>query len=152
MKANSYVRRRRWTRTRRFIAYNRWHGIRIPPRYKIIDVAVGGVELMDRDRASVAVWMLTSQGRILYRQNVHRLNPEGDCWLQLDNPDATDFNQICCSLLSGQLLAVSWDGRLFQRTKVCKKMPWGVDWEELTAPEHRHVLSVAIGQHSIWAM
>ena len=93
-KINSFVRRRRWIRWRRFVAEERW--LLIPPAHPdpledpFQDISVGGEVLPHRPDGFLAVWAVTVRGSLLYRQGVERRCPEGVSWREVTAPRSGD--------------------------------------------------------------
>lgn len=63
-----------------------------------------------------------------------------------------DLGSITCSVSSGQLLALTWDGRLFARLGIAGSNRMGTGWAELARPKNLPVLSVALGERTVWVI
>lgn len=89
---------------------------------------------------------------MLFRSGISRQKPEGELWYAIDPPSEAEFNNLSCSPSTGRLLAVSWEGRIFQRTGQLNTDFMGSDWAELPSPVELRFLSVAVGEQAVWAI
>ena len=114
---NSFVRRRRWVRWRRFTAENRWLLVASPHNDPLEDplqdVAVGGELIPHRPDGALCVWAVTVGGQLLARLGVERLCLEGTCWQSVPAPT------LNASAEGDQQLQV----RLCDHIKSWKKLP-----------------------------
>ncbi|VDM30369.1 unnamed protein product [Hydatigera taeniaeformis] len=148
------VRRRRWQRVRRFLGHDRWllcgissddltsqsgqHHFSNKGIVHVHRLAIGGQAIPCQLIGFFILWVVTKDGRVICRTNVHRNNPEGSDWverpllmIQDDNsgkfhpdthqPFAIDIhaNQY------GQALVLTDDNQLFYRIGVDFKSPYG---------------------------
>lgn len=67
MTHSSYVRRRKWVRSRRYIPHGCWVPLPNSSLDSYIDIAVGGENLPDVAPGFVSVWTVTSDGSLFYR-------------------------------------------------------------------------------------
>lgn len=82
---NTYVRRRKWVRTRRYNALNSWCAI--APLHKdatqepFVDVAIGCIGNETSQSPILSVWAVSAHGRVMHRSGVSMTSPEGQRWL-----------------------------------------------------------------------
>jgi hypothetical protein len=86
--STSMVRRRRWTRNRRFTKYNQFLPIENPDkgRERIIDITCGGWLLPGCPKWFLSVWCVSDTGRLYFRGGVSARNLEGSEWTAVDLP------------------------------------------------------------------
>ncbi|XP_074648382.1 tectonin beta-propeller repeat-containing protein 1-like [Tubulanus polymorphus] len=157
-KWNSFVRRRKWIRYRRYIAVDTW--ARVPsanlnPKIDpFIDIAVGGYQLPNQPLGFLAVWAVTFHGKILYREGVCRQSPEGDFWKVV----VTDMGREVTSISVGPMglvWAITWDGQALVRSGVAWNNIIGDAWTEVDPPsvdDACRLSQVAVGTNVIWAV
>ena len=68
-KWNSYVRRRKWFRRRKFLSFDTWVPVPSPSNFTsgdefIIDLAVGGSSFKGKEQFFLSVWIVTVQGKV----------------------------------------------------------------------------------------
>ncbi|XP_077490188.1 tectonin beta-propeller repeat-containing peroxin 23 [Amblyomma americanum] len=153
---NSMVRRRKWVRYRRYVATDRWaevEGIHSDPVLEpVVDVSIGGIEIPGGDCEHIAVWVVTVLGRVLFREGVTRLCPEGTSWTPVPVPENSEVSQVSVGR-TGLTWAVAWNGNALVRLGVSRSNYIGTEWTEVSAPDpEEKLLQVAVGQHMVWAV
>ncbi|CAN8008320.1 unnamed protein product, partial [Ixodes pacificus] len=155
-KWNSMVRRRKWIRHRRYVATDRWakiEGVHSDPIAEpFVDIAVGGNEVPGGDPDRVVVWAVTVQGRVMFRNHVTRLCPEGTSWSHVPVPESSEVTQVSVGP-TGLTWAVAWNGSALVRLGVSRENYAGSDWAGVAAPENDDkLLQVAVGHNTLWAV
>uniref|UniRef100_A0A1S4LB63 Peroxin/Ferlin domain-containing protein n=2 Tax=Ixodes scapularis TaxID=6945 RepID=A0A1S4LB63_IXOSC len=155
-KWNSMVRRRKWIWHRRYVATDRWakiEGVHSDPIAEpFVDIAVGGNEVPGGDPDHVIVWAVTVQGRVMFRNHVTRLCPEGTSWSHVPVPESSEVTQVSVGP-TGLTWAVAWNGTALVRLGVSRENYAGLDWAEVAAPENDDkLLQVAVGHNTLWAV
>lgn len=153
---NSMVRRRKWIRYRRYVATERWaeiEGIHKDPVLEpIVDVSIGGIEMPGGNHEHIAVWVVSVLGRVLFREGVTRLCPEGTHWVPIQVPENLEVNQVSVGR-TGLTWAVSWSGNALVRLGVSRHNYMGTEWTEVSAPDSEEkLLQVSVGQNMVWAV
>ncbi|KAG8234661.1 hypothetical protein J437_LFUL006550 [Ladona fulva] len=85
---SSCVRRRKWVRHRIYAAVDEWNAVEPinpnnPAEEPFVDVCVGGQDIVGAPNGHLSVWAVTAKGRVLYRQGVTAMCPEGVCWEEI---------------------------------------------------------------------
>ncbi|XP_064122930.1 tectonin beta-propeller repeat-containing protein 1-like isoform X2 [Macrobrachium nipponense] len=175
-KWNSYVRRRKWVRYRRYVALDTWSAVpsihqdhtqvlqpglqssRASVQKEIssfkepfIDISVGGGEVPGDDADKLMVWGVTALGRVMVRAGVDGTCPEGCEWVHIPTPTDKDVTSVWVGR-SGRVWAVTWDGNALVRTGVTRDTPTGTDWVVLDQPEGSRLHQLAVGVKSVWAL
>ncbi|XP_022443443.1 tectonin beta-propeller repeat-containing protein 1 isoform X2 [Delphinapterus leucas] len=154
-KWNSCVRRRRWTRYRRYKSRDTWAKIpseddpqRLPDPFS--DISVGGWEITDEPVGRLSVWAVSLQGKVWYREDVSHPNPEGSSWSLVDTPG--EAVQISCG--PHDLLWVSlWEGQALVREGINRNNPKGSSWSVVEPPTSENgILHVSAGVGVVWAV
>ncbi|KAK7024225.1 Tectonin beta-propeller repeat-containing protein 1 [Halocaridina rubra] len=154
-KWNSYVRRRKWVRYRRYVALDTWSSVpsihQDHTQEPFIDISVGGGEVSGGDADKLMVWGVTALGRVMVRKGVDATCPEGCEWVHIATPADQDFTSIWVGR-SGRVWAVTWDGCAMIRTGITRDNPTGEDWTVLESPEGSRLLQLAVGVKSVWGL
>ncbi|XP_016064281.1 PREDICTED: tectonin beta-propeller repeat-containing protein 1 [Miniopterus natalensis] len=154
-KWNSYVRRRRWIRYRRYKSCDTWAKIpskddpkQLPDPFN--DLSVGGWEITDEPMGHLSVWAVSLQGKVWYRDDVSHLNPEGSSWSHVDTPG--EVVQISCGP-HDLLWATLWEGQALVREGINRNSPKGSSWclVEPPTPENG-IMHVSVGVGVVWAV
>ncbi|XP_036682138.1 tectonin beta-propeller repeat-containing protein 1 isoform X4 [Balaenoptera musculus] len=154
-KWNSCVRRRRWTRYRRYKSRDTWAKIpseddpqQLPDPFS--DLSVGGWEITDEPVGRLSVWAVSLQGKVWYREDVSHSNPEGSSWSLVDTPG--EAVQISCG--PHDLLWVSlWEGQALVREGINRNNPKGSSWSVVEPPTSENgILHVSAGVGVVWAI
>uniref|UniRef100_A0A914WUD5 Peroxin/Ferlin domain-containing protein n=1 Tax=Plectus sambesii TaxID=2011161 RepID=A0A914WUD5_9BILA len=160
--SGAFVRRRRWTRTRKYVGIERWiavpDGRQSDESYHFIDISAGGFEQASHcsQRFACSLFALTRAGQLLFRDGIGPQSPEGTDWTLVDpvqdkeSGEYEDLTYISCSASSGQLLALTWDGRLFARLGIAGSNRVGTGWADLARPKGLPVISAALGERTVW--
>lgn len=151
---NSLVRRRKWIKYRRFVSVNQWSSIESTECDDIepfIDVSVGGYNVPGGQKEHLSVWAVTILGKIVFRENVQRLSPEGTNWKNIDVPQGFEVSQISCGP-TGLVWAVSWDGSALVRTGVTRENLTGNSWICIEPPNDTKLNQVSVGVDAVWAL
>ena len=93
----SCVRRRKWIRHRRYVATNSWSLIpesEDSQQEPFIDVSVGGQELAGVRAGELQVWAVTVGGKVMVRQGVTSICPEGSGWLRIPTSTGKEVSQV----------------------------------------------------------
>ncbi|XP_061425930.1 LOW QUALITY PROTEIN: tectonin beta-propeller repeat-containing protein 1 [Lethenteron reissneri] len=151
---NSCVRRRRWIRYRRYTAINKWAQIPVQEEgsYQDLfhDVCLGGWDLAEEPPGRLSVWAVTTEGKVLYRDDVHHSNPEGREWIGVEIP--SEALQVSAGPIS-LVWVLLWEGKLLAREGVNQKNPMGEGWVVVDPPEHEFgVVQVSVGTRVIWCI
>ncbi|GAB6031582.1 tectonin beta-propeller repeat containing [Chamberlinius hualienensis] len=152
----SYVRRRKWTRFRCYMATNTWANIPCihddPIKEPFIDVTIGGQDVPGGDGDTLIVWTVTVLGRIMFRKGVNRVCPEGDEWIHILTPNGGEVNQLSVGP-TGLLWAVTWNGYALVRLGVTRTELSGSGWANVDPPnENSKLLQISVGCNSVWAI
>ncbi|XP_014665242.1 PREDICTED: tectonin beta-propeller repeat-containing protein 1-like [Priapulus caudatus] len=148
----SFVRRRKWIRFRVYTAFDKW--VKVPGLGKdfteepFISIAVGGQELSGMPSDYLAVWAVTIQGRVFYRQGIAQNNPEGYSWVCVST--APEVNYIAVGP-NGLVWVVTWSGRVLARGGITRENLTGNDWYEVDSPGDPIIL-VTVGSNAVWAL
>lgn len=67
MTTNSYVRRRKWVRNRRYNQFNQWALLPNSLNESFVDIAAGGDELAEATPGLVFLWAVTEEGNLFLR-------------------------------------------------------------------------------------
>ncbi|XP_050436287.1 tectonin beta-propeller repeat-containing protein [Adelges cooleyi] len=153
---NSYVRRRKWFRTRIYTGVNSW--CIISPLHRdftqepFICVSIGGNKIPGSQSGFMMVWAVTAQGRIFYRKNVNKMFPEGSQWLCVPAKEGSEARYIECSP-TGSVWVVMWNGILLVRKGVDAKLPQGRSWVVVASPESdSKIIQLSVGCQTVWAV
>uniref|UniRef100_A0A5K3FAZ8 Peroxin/Ferlin domain-containing protein n=2 Tax=Mesocestoides corti TaxID=53468 RepID=A0A5K3FAZ8_MESCO len=179
------VRRRRWQRVRRFLGHDRWllccvcsNELESDAEQRnspsgivhVYQLAIGGEAIPYQPLGFLLLWAVTRDGRVIFRSDLRRDNPEGTKWVescllmvyqqnskkarpQTHQPFAIDIhvNQ------HGHVLVLTDDNQIFHRVGVSWKNPYGTSWQLLTCEspplqDHEHLVSVGLGRRSAWIL
>ncbi|KAJ6659782.1 hypothetical protein lerEdw1_018498 [Lerista edwardsae] len=152
---NSCVRRRRWIRYRRYKSRDLWAKIpaeedskQLPDPFN--DLSVGGWEITDEPVGRLSVWAVSLQGKVWYREDVCRHNPEGSLWSLIATPG--EAVQISCGPYD-LLWATLWEGQAIVREGIDRHNPQGVSWTIVEPPSPENgILHVSVGVSVVWAV
>lgn len=152
----SYVRRRKWTRLRRYISTNCWANVpsihKDPVYEPFIDISIGGLDVPGGNEDALAVWAVTVFGRVMFRVGVCTACPEGDAWMAIPTPHGEEVNQLSVGA-TGLMWAVSWNGHALARLGVTRANIVGESWAEISPPSDTSKLShVSVGVNAVWAI
>ncbi|XP_055333167.1 tectonin beta-propeller repeat-containing protein 1-like [Paramacrobiotus metropolitanus] len=154
---NHYVRRRRWTRTCRYRATNRW----IPLTWTdladvslaLMDISAGGCDTSAHSTRSIFLWAVTINGQVIVRRNCSLASAfHGDAWAYIDLPDGVEAARI--SVGPGEMVwAVTSNGKALMRSGINRDRPHGASWVLVEAPSTTSLLTqIAVGTESVWAV
>jgi len=150
----SLVRRRKWIRYRRYVAFNSWVLLESVGEDHVsepfIDVTCGGYDIPGNTSKSLCVWAVTVLSRVFVREAVTPTSPEGDVWLHITTPEEK-VNQLSVGP-TGLVWAVTWEGNALVRVGVTRDSLFGIDWVEVDAPEETKLLQVSVGIDAVWAI
>ncbi|XP_064478483.1 tectonin beta-propeller repeat-containing protein 1-like [Ornithodoros turicata] len=152
MKINDTNRRRRWFRLSKLNTSGPWREVEASPG-PIGDVTLKSISLqMDygsTSQGSVALWAVTTDGRVLYRGGVTRQCPQGELWRHV--PFEVDFESI--SVGSGSLvLAIDRHGIGYVRRGISDAEPIGTIWSEVQPPKGSRLTQVSAGRSGVCAV
>ena len=155
----SCVRRRKWIRHRRYLATNSWSSVPgcLPGEGEegepFLDLSVGGQELVGGREGELQVWSVTSSGRVMVRQGVSSVCPQGVGWLNIPTGlGNSEVSQLSVAT-SGLVWAVTWQGSVLVRLGVSARDPTGTHWCGVAAPAPEQPLSqVSVGRAIVWAV
>ncbi|KAK0160372.1 hypothetical protein PV328_007788 [Microctonus aethiopoides] len=153
---NSYVRRRKWVRYRRYSAMNSWCAIaplhKDPTKEPFIDVAIGGHQIPGGNPGSFAVWAITAHGRVMFRVGVSSTSPEGQRWSAIKFSSNHEVSRVSVGV-TGLVWVILANGKTAIRTGVTRDNLMGEDWCELEPPQKDLRLThISIGLDSVWAV
>ncbi|KAK7003701.1 tectonin beta-propeller repeat-containing protein 1-like isoform X1 [Biomphalaria glabrata] len=153
---NSFVRRRKWIRFRRFSATNVWVKISdddvVKNNERFIDVSVGGFLLPSQPVGFLSVWAITHVGKVYTRTNVNQYNPEGDSWQHLDSHETKGLINISVGA-TYLIWAINWQGQAMVRTDITVNTIYGSGWKLVEYPNDNTRLSqVSVGRNAVWAL
>lgn len=153
---NSYVRRRKWVRFRRYSALNSWCAIaplhKDPTQEPFIDVAIGGTNVPSADTGTLLVWAVTAHGRVMFRSGATTTAPEGLRWTAITTPSGCEVAQISVGS-TGLVWAVLYNGRAIVRSGVTKNSLTGESWLEVKPPgTGLKITQVSVGTDSVWCV
>uniref|UniRef100_A0A914ZTB6 Chloride channel protein n=1 Tax=Parascaris univalens TaxID=6257 RepID=A0A914ZTB6_PARUN len=157
----SFVRRRRWLRSRRYTALCRWIQVNVACSSQLfVDMCAGGFDV-DADSSSelYSLFALSRDGDLYWRKGIRKNSPEGTEW-QLIEPIPDDSGEdtyhelasISCSSSSGLLLVVTWDGRFFFRVGISSSCRCGTAWKAGAAPSGLPIVNIAMGRRALWVL
>ncbi|NXQ85258.1 TCPR1 protein, partial [Nyctibius grandis] len=153
-KWNSYVRRRRWIRYRRYKSRDVWAKI-IPDCYDVLqncfnDISVGGWEITDEPLGHLSVWAVSLRGKVCYRENVCHHNPEGSTWSFITTPsEVVQISCGPCDLLWATLL----EGQAIVREGIDRNNPQGISWSIVESPSFGNgIMHVSVGVDVVWCV
>lgn len=154
-KINSFVRRRKWVRYRRYTAVDKWSfipSIHVDPVFEpFIDISVGGLDVPGGDNDTLAVWAVTVQGRVMFRHGVTHNNPDGDGWIHVSTPQGKEINHVSVGS-TGLVWAITWDGKALVRVGVTRFKIAGCDWVSVASPlPDCPLLQISVGADVAWA-
>ncbi|XP_068143293.1 tectonin beta-propeller repeat-containing protein [Drosophila tropicalis] len=151
---NSYVRRRKWIRFRRYAALNSWCAVaplhKDPTQEPFIDVAIGGVNVPNAPAGTLCVWAITAHGRAMFRTGVTATSPEGLRWTAIPTPTGSELAQISVGA-TGLVWAVLYNGRVIVRTGVSRDNLSGEAWLDVKTPGPR-IVHVSVGTDAVWCV
>ncbi|XP_064478481.1 tectonin beta-propeller repeat-containing protein 1-like isoform X2 [Ornithodoros turicata] len=152
MRSNDTYRRRRWFRLSKLNTSGPWREVEASPG-PIRDVTLKSISLqMDygsTSQGSVALWAVTTDGRVLYRGGVTRQCPQGELWRHV--PFEVDFESI--SVGSGSLvLAIDRHGIGYVRRGISDAEPIGTIWSEVQPPTGSRLSQVSAGHSGVCAV
>jgi len=147
----SFVKRRKWIRNRRFTGFNQWDVIESPSiQDPFQDITIGGYEIPGKKDGFLMVWAITFHGKVYYRKDIRRSNPEGACWEEIST---NDINLVQISVgPSGLLWGCTWDGEAVVRTGITLNKPEGDSWVVVSPPLNTMLFQVAVGNNALWAI
>uniref|UniRef100_A0ABM5EZ52 Tectonin beta-propeller repeat-containing protein 1 isoform X1 n=1 Tax=Pogona vitticeps TaxID=103695 RepID=A0ABM5EZ52_9SAUR len=152
---NSCVRRRRWIRYRRYKSRDLWAKIpyledpkQLPDPFN--DLSVGSWEITDEPVGRLSVWAVSLQGKVWYREDVCRHNPEGSSWTLIPTPG--EAVQISCGPYD-LVWATLWEGQAIVREGIDRNNPQGISWTIVDSPVTENgILHVSVGVNVVWAV
>ncbi|XP_014095584.2 tectonin beta-propeller repeat-containing protein [Bactrocera oleae] len=159
---NSYVRRRKWVRFRRYSALNSWCAVaplhKDPTQEPFIDVSVGGTNVPNAASGTMIVWAITAHGRAMFRTGVNTSSPEGLRWNAINTPPGCELAQISVGP-TGLMWAVLYNGRAIVRTGVTRDNLSGEAWLDVKPPVSSNdatgnlkITQVSVGTDSVWCV
>ncbi|KAI4880499.1 hypothetical protein NFI96_012340 [Prochilodus magdalenae] len=153
-KWNSCVRRRRWLRYRRYKSQDTWAKIpskqtgSLPDPFN--DISCGGWEITEEPRGRLSLWAVSLQGKVMFRDGIHYLNPEGSVWEEVSTPG--EVVQISCGP-ADLVWAVLWEGQLLVREGISRDCSKGSSWVVVESPSPEvGAIHVAVGVNVVWAV
>uniref|UniRef100_G1PER0 Tectonin beta-propeller repeat-containing protein 1 n=1 Tax=Myotis lucifugus TaxID=59463 RepID=G1PER0_MYOLU len=154
-KWNSYVRRRRWIRYRRYKSRDTWaklakFAITKMKNDEWIDGCMGEWKDSRERSPPLALWALVSQSQVWYREDVSHPNPEGSSWSHVDTPG--EVVQISCG--PHDLLWVTlWEGQALVREGINRNNPKGSSWCLVEPPTSENgIMHISVGVGVVWAV
>nr|VZI16347.1 unnamed protein product [Spirometra erinaceieuropaei] len=203
-RVEAVVRRRRWQRVRRFLGHDRWllcpvcltdldessaaataavsldsqrDGGRSAGVLPMHQVSVGGEQLPHQAAGFLAVWAITTEGRVFYRADVHRTNPEGSRWCHsrlIESPtscaeDSAATVDSACTRVSdifavdlcvspvGTVFVLTDDNQIYRRVGISWRQPYGTSWQLLLPAlldlvDHEQLTSISVGRRAAWVL
>ncbi|XP_030386254.1 tectonin beta-propeller repeat-containing protein [Scaptodrosophila lebanonensis] len=162
---NSYVRRRKWIRFRRYAALNSWCAVaplhKDPTQEPFIDVSIGGMSVPNAAPGTFCVWAITAHGRAMFRTGVTSSAPEGLRWTAINTPSGSELTQISVGP-TGLVWAVLYNGRVIVRTGVTRDNLSGEAWLDVKTPTVSgsspapngglRVVQVSVGMDAVWCV
>ncbi|KAI9586935.1 tectonin beta-propeller repeat-containing protein [Glossina fuscipes] len=161
---NSYVRRRRWIRYRRYGALNSWCAVaplhKDPTQEPFIDVAIGGTNIPNAPPGTLVVWAITAHGRAMFRTGVSNSSPEGLRWTAISTPAGSELTQLSVGP-TGLVWAVLYNGRVIVRSGVTRENLAGEAWLDVKPPTPVNgcdatnglkIVQVSVGTDSVWCV
>ncbi|XP_017059867.1 tectonin beta-propeller repeat-containing protein [Drosophila ficusphila] len=155
---NSYVRRRKWVRYRRYAALNSWCAVaplhKDPTQEPFIDVAIGGTCVPNAPAGTLCVWAITAHGRAMFRTGVSKTAPEGLRWTAVPTPTGSELSQISVGP-TGLVWAVLYNGRVIVRTGVTRDNLVGDSWLDVKTPVANgslRIVHVSVGTDAVWCV
>ncbi|CAL4078311.1 unnamed protein product [Meganyctiphanes norvegica] len=151
----SHVRRRKWVRYRRRIAFDTWSPVpqihQDHAKEPFIDISIGGGEIQGEDTDKLMVWGVTALNRVMVREGVCRVCPEGVAWTHVATPAEQAILSVSVGR-SGRVWAVTWDGVAMVRKGISKDNPIGTEWITVGTPLGSCLQQIAVGVNVVWAL
>ncbi|EDW69940.1 tectonin beta-propeller repeat-containing protein [Drosophila virilis] len=162
---NSYVRRRKWIRFRRYAALNSWCAVaplhKDPTQEPFIDVAIGGTHVPNARAGTLCVWAITAHGRAMFRTGVTAFAPEGLRWTAINTPTGSELAQISVGP-TGLVWAVLYNGRVIVRTGITRDNLSGEGWLDVKSPvatsaptdtpRGLRIVQISVGTDAVWCI
>ncbi|XP_037932788.1 tectonin beta-propeller repeat-containing protein-like [Teleopsis dalmanni] len=161
---NSYVRRRKWIRFRRYSALNTWCAVaplhKDPTQEPFIDVSIGGNNVPNAPADTLIVWAITAHGRAMFRTGVNTTAPEGLRWTAISTPAGCELTQISVGS-TGLVWAVLHNGRVLVRSGVTRDNLCGETWLDVKPPTPSQttdtsnglkIVQVSVGTDTVWCV
>ncbi|XP_028395242.1 tectonin beta-propeller repeat-containing protein 1-like [Dendronephthya gigantea] len=151
----SCVRRRCWSRYRRFGNLEKWIKISSPATDLLVeraiqDIAIGGMAIPGCESGYIALWAVNFAGQVLYRQGITAVCPEGTSWVTIHLPEEVKAGQISVGP-TGMVWLITWQGSLYMRTGISKFQPTGLSWVSVPFPDDR-VYQLSVGTNALWLL
>lgn len=147
----AFARRRKWSRNRKFVGFNKWNKIpSISDNDPIQDITIGGYNIPGQTQGFLAVWAITFLGKVKFRSGVTRSCPEGEQWIDIPT-DELNLVQVSVGP-TGLLWGCTWDGAAVVRKGISHSEPTGTSWEIIAAPLDNPLFQVAVGEKSLWSI
>ncbi|XP_073842358.1 tectonin beta-propeller repeat-containing peroxin 23 [Musca autumnalis] len=161
---NSYVRRRKWVRFRRYSALNCWCAVaplhKDPTQEPFTDVAIGGTNIPNAATGTLVVWAITAHGRAMFRSGVSATAPEGLRWTTIPTPPTCELAQLSVGP-TGLVWAVLFNGHAIVRSGVTRENLSGDSWLDVKAPSHANnqepasglkIIQISVGTNAVWCV
>ncbi|XP_072376481.1 tectonin beta-propeller repeat-containing protein [Diabrotica undecimpunctata] len=150
------VRRRLWTRSRRYSAMNSWCAI--APLHKdattepFIDISIGGQNVSGAEAGTMLVWAVTSHNRVMFRSGVTTRSPEGARWIHIQTPTGSEVCQISVGP-TGLVWTSTINGTALVRIGVGRDNLQGDSWVSVNSPgESLRITQISVGTCAVWAV
>uniref|UniRef100_A0A8C4N964 Tectonin beta-propeller repeat containing 1b n=1 Tax=Eptatretus burgeri TaxID=7764 RepID=A0A8C4N964_EPTBU len=142
-----FVRRRRWERYCKLVTSGPWREVHRSPLLDISIMPDPSHESQHRsDSDTIALWAISVNGDVLYRQGVTRGNTIGESWHHV--PTDQPFMSISVGR-KGQVWAVSSNGAAFLRQGLSANCFTGTHWELVCAPARQQFCQVSVGDCTV---
>ena len=147
------VRRRKWMRNRLFTNYKKFIQVKGPDSSDcIIDIATGGWDIQFCENGFMAVWIVTNDGLLFFREDVSLRNIEGSRWVPVALPPGIRLLSCSCSMGHG-FWGVSYNGALLVREGISREKPMGTTWHQLVENNMElNFRQISLGKNSVWAL
>lgn len=151
-KWDTVFKKKRLSRTRKFISYNKF--IMINPPNDVIfitDITVGGWLMKNNINNQLSVWMVSNTGKLYFRTGVSFSNPEGSTWLKIDLPDDLECESFSCSQ-DGNLWIITCQGFVLERIGISIENSIGKYWRLLLPFQNARFTQISCNINLVYAL
>ncbi|TMS33371.1 hypothetical protein L596_001121 [Steinernema carpocapsae] len=122
-------------------------------------MATGGFDLKSTtNKGEYSFFALHRRGVLVIRKGIRsNSSPEGTHWQVVDDiaseensGDVEQISKITCSHSYGNLIAITWDGRLFYRFGITADRREGTAWSKIELPVSSPIVDICLGRNALW--
>uniref|UniRef100_A0A1I8A8T4 PH domain-containing protein n=1 Tax=Steinernema glaseri TaxID=37863 RepID=A0A1I8A8T4_9BILA len=124
-----------------------------------LDLAAGGFDLKSAtNKGEYSLFALHRRGSLVIRKGIRsNSSPEGTHWSVVDDipsednsGDVEQISKITCSHSYGNLIVITWDGRLFYRSGITVDRREGTAWSKIELPVSAPIVDICLGRNALW--